>query len=122
MIEMKGCQDMINLIDGKDVVNIGPLECSASCILTILNSFQLDPSYFLLNYWYLNYSKKILMGSKSIRNYNLDFLYNIHLDMRIGDQEDLIFDICNGRMVMLMCKASSLSFYPRSYLAAENLI
>jgi hypothetical protein len=111
---------MKQLITSVDIIKLAAMECAASCIVTALNIAGLNYRYFLLSYWNLTYSSKIIMSGKHMRRNDLQYAYGIEKECKLGNDNDLIALLQQNHMVLLTCHASRLRFFPKNMLGLES--
>ncbi|RCX17323.1 hypothetical protein DFP94_10947 [Fontibacillus phaseoli] len=111
----------VKVMTKPELVNIGPLECAASCMATWLNMHGQDYRLFVANYWNVHYEQHTLITSRTPNYYNMDSLYGMAIRADIGRIPDLITEIREGNGVMFICNASGLFYFPRNILTFESV-
>lgn len=103
------------------LIQLAPMECIASCVMTALGMKGRTPEWYLLDYWNINYFFKVLVSSKkSINLRNLKTLYGVDVAFRKTTSEELATRLEAGGLALLDCKASRLSFFPHSMLSYDD--
>jgi len=111
---------MKKIITSGDLIKLGAMECAASCIMTALHITGLDYRYFMLSYWNLTYTSKIIMSAKNIIRTDLLYTYGIKKEFMKGNEQNLIELMQGNHMAVLPCHASKLHFFPRIMLGHES--
>ncbi|WP_442602793.1 hypothetical protein [Paenibacillus sp. KN14-4R] len=115
-MENNGLQKIIK----EEIVKLAAMECAASCVLTLLNKMSFEIKDFLINYWNLNYTGKILMGARNVRLFDLEKLYGIRVIFTKSTKEQLLDFLSDGGKALYLCNASGFSFFPDSMLGYES--
>lgn len=103
------------------LIQLAPMECIASCVMTALGMKGQVPEWYLLDYWNINYFFKVLVSSKKSMNLkNLKTLYGVDVVFRKTTPEELTLRFAAGELALLDCKASRLPFFPRSMLSYDD--
>ncbi|MFC5701159.1 hypothetical protein ACFPVX_07675 [Cohnella faecalis] len=104
-----------------DLVNLAPLECLCSSVLTGLKLAGLNHHLFLVNCWDVQFHSNYLMSCREIEDYEkIDRIYGTRSDFfENGSVEHLeeIFD--SGGVAYFLCFASRLSYFPKAFLSYE---
>lgn len=103
------------------LIQLAPMECIASCVMTALSMKGLVPEWYLLDYWNINYFFKVLVSSKKSMNLkNLKIIYGVEVAFRKTNPEELTLRFAAGGLALLDCKASRLPFFPSSMLSYDD--
>lgn len=103
------------------LIQLAPMECIASCVMTALGMKGQVPEWYLLDYWNINYFFKVLVSSKKSMNLkNLKTIYGVEVAFRKTTPEELTHRFAAGGLALLDCKASRLPFFPSSMLSYDD--
>ncbi|EFM12163.1 hypothetical protein PaecuDRAFT_0843 [Paenibacillus curdlanolyticus YK9] len=102
-----------------EIIKLAAMECAASCITTALNLFGCDYRYFLLGYWNLTYYAGTLMSGKHVRQLDLESVFGIQKTLHAGSAVSLRESLDEQSIVLMLCHASKLDFFPRNELSLE---
>lgn len=103
-----------------DIKKLAAVECVASCLMTGLHLSGLDYRYFLLGHWNLVYYENTLMPDNNMTDLNLEYAYGIEMRQHTGRAPDIVSSLQRGGWLLLACRASRLSFFPRNLLGLES--
>jgi hypothetical protein len=103
-----------------DIQKLGAVECVASCLMSGLHLSGLDYRYFLLGHWNLVYYENTLMPDNDMADLGLEYAYGIETRHHSGTASDIISLLQSGGWLLLACRASRLSFFPRNLLGLES--
>lgn len=104
------------------IVNLAPMECTASCILTYLKRKGRDLRFFLLHYWNLNYFQKVILSGKSLKNSKLNEIYGIIHTYHRGHSLEILQLMRQQKEIILLCEPERLPYFPRTNIIYESSI
>ncbi|MWC29854.1 hypothetical protein [Paenibacillus sp. MMS18-CY102] len=103
-----------------DVIKLAAMECAASCITTALHMHGCDYRYFLLGYWNLTYFSGTLMSGKHVRHLDLESVFGVQKTLHAGSPDDLRGALKEQAIMLMLCHASKLQFFPKNQLSLES--
>ncbi|MBN2353504.1 MAG: hypothetical protein JXD23_13105 [Spirochaetales bacterium] len=104
----------------ENIFKLGPLECVTSSFINALILWGRNYKNLLLNYWCVDYFKKLLLGSRNLNLCFIPFLYGITIQLRRGKTADLDDLLQQDHIAIVQCKASQMAYFPARYLTHED--
>ena len=105
--------------DVKNYWNFAPFECYANSLLSLLKLWNVDPTLFFAQYWFLSYDRLLLSAKHPRLNYLEDY-YNLEYRFFISHNHTIVDSLDEGAAVMLYCDTKSLYYYPHDYTGGAD--